>query len=323
MPTEYGSERGRPSGFLTLFVCDIVGFGRRNDRDRVQGHLRERLYAALRKGFDESGVPFDECYREDRGDGVIIVLPHGADDALLVHPLVDRLRGELRRGNELASDIATIRLRVALHRGRVESDANGLVGTSVNHVCRLLDAPAFKEEMEASAAYLGVLASQEFYQAVIQDGPGAIDPSDYHPVEVSLKETTASAWVRLLGAGAPGGVARRASGAVREAPAPGPGRRDEDSRRLRLFDIVDLLLEIPVVASAEGRDQIVSSLRTEIAVRIPRRAPAHLDTHSIVLTCLEFPHGLEEFLSAVRRFAGDTTQMRALEETIARLGRRD
>ena len=324
MQTESASRRERPSGFRTIFVCDIVGFGRRNNRDRVQEHLREKLYAALRRGFDESGVPFDDCYREDRGDGVIMVLPAGADDSLLVHPLVDRLRGEIRRGNELASPIANIRLRVALHRGRVESDPNGIVGTSINHVCRLLDAPAFKRQMEDSGTDLGVLASQEFYEAVIQDGPGAIDPSEFRPIGVRLKETEAPAWVRLPGAASRGEqVTPRSATAVEETPAAVPRDPDGGAERPGLFDIVDRLLAIPVVASAEGRDQIVSSLRTEIAVRIPRRARAHLDIHSIVLTCLEFPGGLEEFLSAVREFAGDTTQLRVLEETIARLRRRD
>jgi hypothetical protein len=329
MQTDSGADRARPSGYRTIFVCDIVGFGRRAGRDRVQAHLRATLYAALKNCFDASGLRFEECYREDRGDGVMIVLPAEADASLLVHPLVDRLRGEIRRANELASEIATMRLRVALHCGRMGADANGIVGTNVNHVFRLLDAPGFKRAMEESTAGVAVLASAEFYEAVIQEGLGAIDPAEFRPLEVRLKETATTAWIRVPGAPAAPPAAEEvvpkdqrpvAGIAARDGRRP-DGRYGPDGRPPLpdLFEVVHRILDIPLMASAEGRDQAVRSLRQDIAIRIPRRSQPHLDTHSIVLTCLEFPGGLEEFLSVVREYAGDSAPMRALDETIARL----
>jgi hypothetical protein len=262
---------------------------------------------------------------------VMIILPAEADPARLVHPLVDHLRGEIRRANELASEIARLRLRVALHCGRMGSDANGVVGTSVNHAFRLLDAPEFKEAMKASTAAVGVLASDEFYAAVIQEGRGAIDPAEFRPIDVRVKETEATAWIRVPNAAVPAGTGERA---VAKAPPPeraggpagggGANGRGVGTALPSLFEVVEHILAIPVMASAEGRDHAVAALRQEIAIRIPRSARPHLDMHAIVRTCLEFPGGLEEFLAIVREYAGDSSQMRELEETLERVrSRRD
>lgn len=135
-PMDKDAEDGRngwaPSGQCTVFACDIISFASRPDS--VQRHLRTVLYDLLERSFTASGLPFSEFHREDRGDGLIAVLRPGHDGARLVHPLPDHLRAELRRSNELAKEIAQIRLRVALHLGRMDSDANGIVGDTVNHV---------------------------------------------------------------------------------------------------------------------------------------------------------------------------------------------
>lgn len=321
-------ERARPSGHRTIFVCDIVGFGERAGRDRVQEYLHLGLYRTLKAAFDASGIGFDDCYREDRGDGVMVVLPAKADATLLVFPLVDHLRAEVRRANELASEAATMRLRVALHCGRMSSDREGLVGTTVNHVFRLLDAPGFKQAMKGSTAAVGVLASTEFHAAVIQDGRGAIDPGEFQPIDVQVKETRTTAWIRV-----PGAALDRPSG-EEVVPKPRPpepaeatSRHDRvnghgDAPLPTLFQLVERILEIPVMTSAEGRDHVVGALRQEIAIRIQRSARPNLDMHAIVRTCLDFPGGLEDFLAVVRAFAGDSSQMRALDDVIAQIMRR-
>jgi Effector-associated domain 2 len=325
-------ERARPSGFRAIFVCDIVGFGERAGRDRVQEYLHLALYTTVKAAFDASGIRFDECYHEDRGDGVMVVLPAEADAALLVFPLIEHLSAELRRANELASDVASMRLRVALHCGRMSSDAEGLVGTAVNHVFRLLDAPGFKQAMKESAATVGVLASAEFHTTVIRDGRGAIDPGQFRPLEVRVKETRTTAWIRVPGA-APAPVPDEAGEAVVPRPRPpGPSdpgphdgrRRDghEDTPLPTLFELVDRILAIPLMAAPEGRDHVVGALRQEIAIRIQRSARPNLDMHAIVRTCLDFPGGLEEFLAVVRAFAGDSSHMRDLDDAIAQITRR-
>lgn len=320
-----------PTGHCTLFVCDIISFGKR--ADHVQSHLRTVLYGALRSCFEASGVPLEGCYQEDRGDGVIVVLPPAYDAARLAHPLPDHLRGALRRHNELAAEHARMRLRIALHSGPLESDPQGIVGTSVNHVNRLLDAPSFKEALAAVPADLGVLASDEFYREVIREGRGAIDPTEFRPIEVRLKETETTAWLSVRTARPPeaSGDAANAPARVGPLPASGTGqpapglnaRHEPDQADVTalpaLFEIVERLMDIPLLTTAEGRQQIVDALRKEIAIRVPRRAQPHLDVHSIVRTCLEFPNGLQEFLALVHAYAGESSQVQALDDTVARL----
>ncbi|MES9538633.1 hypothetical protein [Actinomadura sp. NPDC000600] len=316
-----------PTGHCTLFVCDIIGFGKRPDH--VQSHLREVLYKALRNCFEASGLPFEDCYREDRGDGAIVVLPPSCDPARLVHPLPDHLRGALRRHNELAAEHARMRLRIALHSGPLETDDNGMVGTTVNHVSRLLDAPSFKEALAAVPADLGVLASDEFFGAVIQHGRGAIDPTEFSPIGVHLKETDTTAWLCVRGGGSPASAGTPARVGPLPANGSGPAAPGPEARPLPdeadgprapgLFEIVDRLMDIPLLTTAEGRQQIVDDLRKDIAIRIPRRTQPHLDVHSIVRTCLEFPGGLEEFLALVHAYAGESSQVQALDAAVARL----
>ena len=37
--------------------------------------MRSGLYGSLRAAFVRSGIPWDLCYHEDRGDGVLILVP--------------------------------------------------------------------------------------------------------------------------------------------------------------------------------------------------------------------------------------------------------
>jgi hypothetical protein len=329
-PPEAPPRNGwRPSGRCSIFVCDIVSFGREGRHDGIQGRLRSALYEGLQRSFDESGVPFDRCYLEDRGDGAIVVPPPDIETEVLVHPLIDRLRAELRRHNEISSELAQIRLRVSLHVGNVEDDGRGIVGTAINHASRLLDAPVFKDAFHVTGAHLGLIVSPELYDAVVRPGEGLIDPDDYEAIEVRVKETRTTAWMRIS---APGRSSARAPARELRQKEPDPPARgrpvqagDAAGHRgmmIELFEVVEMLLAVPIMTTPEGREQVVGSLRPEVAVRIPRRSQAHLDTHSILRTCLDFPGGVGELLTALKAFAGDSEPMRVLEETIDRLGAR-
>jgi hypothetical protein len=85
-----------------------------------------------------------------------------------------------------------------------------------------------------------------------------------------------------------------------------------------LFRIADDLLAIRQLRDPQGRDRLVGALSAGIAGAVPRSAEARLDLYAIVQTCLDYPGGLQEFLQAVRGFAGESMPVRRLEQTIAR-----
>lgn len=182
-----------------IFAVDIAGFGDRRRDDEVQLAVRAAMYRLLEESFAASGVPLSGCLHEDRGDGVIVIIPARIPTVTLIDPLLDRLREGLRLHNRLSSEAAKIRLRAALHTGEVHRDEHGLAGTALNHLCRLLDAPPLKQALGGSAADLAFIASDDVYETVIRHAPRLVDPAAYLAVAVEVKETRARAWIHLPG----------------------------------------------------------------------------------------------------------------------------
>lgn len=180
----------------TIIGVDIVGFGRREEY--VQNYVREAMYFILGQAFVESGVswPPPGCI-EDRGDGALITMSPDIPTQRAIDPLVHYLTAGLRRHNKVSSESAQIMLRMAVHAGLVRRDDHGLTGDAIVRLFRLLDAPAFKEEVASRRPTLAIVVSQDIYETVICSGLGLIDPDDYRRLAVVNKETVADAWVHL------------------------------------------------------------------------------------------------------------------------------
>jgi hypothetical protein len=183
------------SQHCVLFAVDIVRFTDASRDDEVQLALREALYRLLIESFEGSGIPWRSCVHEDRGDGVVVVIPAHMPTITVVHPLVDQILVRLRRHNRLSSPVAQVRLRLAVHIGEVYRDAHGLAGKAVNHLFRMLDAPNLRQAVQSSE--LALIVSDYLYQNVIHGGPNGVDPGAYSEVTVTVKQFRARAW--LLG----------------------------------------------------------------------------------------------------------------------------
>ncbi|MGP4024063.1 effector-associated domain 2-containing protein [Actinomadura sp. 3N407] len=299
-----------PAGLCSLYLCDIASFGDPSRTDRVRVHVRGVLYESLGTAFRENGIAFDACYWEDRGDGVMIAVPPEYDLTTLLTTVTDRLRAEIRHHNAVSGDPAKMQLRVAVHMGMARSDGRGLVGTAVNDAFRILDAPALKEALRVSGTAVGVIVSDRVYDDVVRHGWDLLDPGDYRRVEVRVKELTTISWMNVPGLPSPvpaQSPAPAPAGTVRPAGDPPP-----------LFELVDHLLDIPLLAHERGRDQLVDALPFEIGVVIPRRPDARSDTYAIVRTCLDYPGGLHRLHQAVKAFTGPSMAMARVERTLNR-----
>ncbi len=180
-----------------LFAVDVAGFTDHGRDDAVQLYMRQALYAVLTQAFEASQLGWDNCQHEDRGDGVLVIIPAGMPSVTVVDPLLDRLRAGLRRHNRIAADTAGIRLRVAIHSGQVHRDEHGVTGAALTHLFRLLDAHALKEALAKSTGDLALIVSDHFYDTVIRNAPGMIDPETFQPATVAVKETRARGWLHL------------------------------------------------------------------------------------------------------------------------------
>ncbi|TNY37462.1 hypothetical protein [Thermomonospora catenispora] len=191
------AARPRRSQHCVLLAVDMASFTDPARTDRVQLALRETLYEAVAGAFDDCSLGWDDCLHEDRGDGMLVVIPARMPTITVVDPLLGRLVERLRRHNRWASGPYLVRLRVAAHIGEVHHDAHGLVGTAVNHLVRLLDAPPLKRALADSGGEAALIVSDYFYDSVVRHAGGPVDPAAFWPVTVEVKQTRTRGWVHL------------------------------------------------------------------------------------------------------------------------------
>ena len=240
----------------SIVFTDVAGFSDpvRNDGDRDV--VRTAMYEILRSGFDAAGVPWASCYREDRGDGAVIVVPPTISTQRLVDPLMAELAGRLRQYNRRASEVVRIQLRVALHVGPVGRDAEGLTGQAVIAAARIVDAPAIKARLAAEQADLIFAASDYVYDQVVRNCGGQVDPVAFEHMQCQVKETHVSAWAYLAGRAAPTpGLGAVPSPATAAAPGPLP--------------VAPPLGKLP--PEVRGREGLIGELRRALRP-YPRRA---------------------------------------------------
>lgn len=180
----------------TIFVADVEGYG---DQRRTTPHrlaLREGLYVALARAFDDAGVPWADCRTEDCGDGVFVLAPPEIPKGPFVEFLPNALAVALHRHNRTHHAEARIRLRMALHAGEVAYDDHGVTAPAINHSFRLLEAPPLKAALKTSRGVLALITSDWFYDEVVRHSDG-LDPTTFRPVPVAVKETRATGWISL------------------------------------------------------------------------------------------------------------------------------
>jgi tetratricopeptide (TPR) repeat protein len=150
----------------------------------------------MREAFSRAGVPWGDCGHEDRGDGMLILVPAELPKGLLVGSLPSELVSALRAHNSVHQGPERIRLRMALHAGEVNYDDHGVTAASINLAFRLLDSVPLREALAGSSGVLAVIASSWFFEEVVRHSPAAAGAA-YRPVPVAVKETTTTGWICL------------------------------------------------------------------------------------------------------------------------------
>lgn len=286
----------------TIMAVDIAGY---NNPSRTMAHLREvheGFWAVLKAGFADTGIPWDACFVENTGDGAMILLPPDIAKVDLAAQLPERMHAGLRRHNAVHSEGAQIQLRLALHAGEVQEASHGSVGNAVSFTFRVLEAAEAKTAQKATGAELALLASDSFYQEVVRHDPAAV-PADYRRIPVETKETSTTAWLRLLGAPVNG-----------LSPGAGPAPVAKDFPAL-----VEALIAVPCVRRAESRRLLLDLFsRREIADVVPYHAEDRLHVIALARTCLRFTRGLADLLDAIRMIEPDSPQVTALGALVDR-----
>lgn len=185
--------RQPPAVHHTIVVTDTVNFTDPARTNLDQLAIRHALYKILKYAF---APHWPVCHTEDRGDGVLILVPPQVPKIHLATRMLTQLETALSRHNASCPAGASIRLRVALHAGEVHHDAHGVAGTAINHTFRLIDAPSVKTACNAFHAPCAIVVSAWFYDEVIHHYPSA-EPDAFQAVLAETKDVTHPAWIRL------------------------------------------------------------------------------------------------------------------------------
>jgi hypothetical protein len=179
----------------TIVAVDVEGFGDRHRTNPIQRTIRHGLYHAMQEAFAQAGIPWADCYHEDRGDGIFILVGPEVPKSLFVESLPSALVGELCVHNSARADLERIRLRMALHAGEINFDEYGASGASINLTFRLLESGPVKEVLGTSPGVLAIITSSWFFEEVVRHiKTGA---ATYRPFRVEVKETTTTGWICL------------------------------------------------------------------------------------------------------------------------------
>jgi len=182
----------------TVVLIDIANFGARTRNDMDRRRIRAALYQISQSLF-EGPDRQHEYHLEDRGDGILLVIPPHVPTSSVVDRILDNLVTLLCRYNSTAALAVRIQMRVALHVGPVVSDGNGVDGRAIIHAARLINAPALKRHLAETRADLGFITSPFVYDTIIQPNPGPVDPAVYQQLKCQVKKQAFSAWMYLVG----------------------------------------------------------------------------------------------------------------------------
>ncbi|MER5641662.1 hypothetical protein ABT095_32570 [Kitasatospora sp. NPDC002227] len=183
----------------TMLLLDIEKFSRRDDF--VQAALRRALGGIVDETLLAAGVEATQQYREDRGDGLIVLVGAEVAKTGLLRALLTVTPELLHDYNRLASASAQLRLRIVLASGEVAHDpqtrtTGGLVGHDLNQACRLLDADVLRQALaQRTAEDCVLLVSPVVYEGVVRHGHHGIRTGHFREVSAQVKDGVLGGWL--------------------------------------------------------------------------------------------------------------------------------
>jgi TIR domain/Cyclic nucleotide-binding domain len=201
-----GTATGQPTGGsarheqslngenCTVIFTDVVAFGAHKRIDTDRSIIRKALYSMMQTAMQG----FPGARLEDRGDGVLIVIPPDVSTARAMDQLLRVLPRALDRHNSSHRNPAQFQLRLSVNVGPVRSDSMGVAGEAIIVAARMVEARAFKEAFTGSTACLGIIVSPFVYDTVVRHDQDQHYVASYSPVHVEVKEFRTTAWMMLI-----------------------------------------------------------------------------------------------------------------------------
>ncbi|TDD36815.1 hypothetical protein E1287_09815 [Actinomadura sp. KC06] len=192
--TGYDKNERPPAHPRHHLLCglDISGYSRCDQRTQI--FLRRFIYRVFREARRSARIATWLCHVEDRGDGILMVADPRVGPEAIFPSFIASAKESVRAHNaQVPPNELRLQLRMAIHAGYLHRDSRGFSGDAANHLARLLDAPAYKDQMTEHAASFAVIVSDDLYRQVASYR--LIDPSRATLIRASVKETQCSAWM--------------------------------------------------------------------------------------------------------------------------------
>jgi class 3 adenylate cyclase len=245
-PRDVGDAMTAEPVHRTILVLDIVEFAHPQRTDPARLRLREELYELIHQTLIAAVVDPEHAPCVDLGDGVIVLLDPQLAATRVVEVVIGQLRTSLAALNRRAPGNERLRLRVALHRGEVVRDAHGFVGAALVEASRLSNAAALRQQLDDTAADLGLIVSDQVWKQLTGSGHDPLGPGVYQPLSLSTHDATTRAWLHVPG---------RPKGPVTTAP-----------RTLATAPVYRSILAVDIQGStsATRTDPVKERLRTQL-----------------------------------------------------------
>jgi hypothetical protein len=181
----------------TVVLTDVVAFGESYRTDGDRRLIRDVLFKMVQEAIQD----LPDVRSEDRGDGILLVIPPVVPTGEAISQLLRVLPSKLDQHNSSQHNhnYARFQLRLALNVGPVVSDKMGVSGESIIVAARLVEAPEFKKAFAGSTARFGIIVSQFVYDTVIRHDADRDYVASYFEIDVEVKEFRTTAWMKLIG----------------------------------------------------------------------------------------------------------------------------
>ena len=178
-----------------MFAVDIAGYTRPERDEEIQAHLRHVLYGMVRESLAASGITWGLCGQQDRGDGLLVIIPPGVPPHVIIDRIPERLRHLLRRHNRLSVAAARFQVRAALNIGPVYRDENGYSGQDVNLLCRMLDSRPLRDQLAGTGTDLAFMVSARVYDTIVARHPSLAGQQAFTRVRTNVQQTRVDGWI--------------------------------------------------------------------------------------------------------------------------------
>lgn len=158
--------------------------------------MQRAVLAVCDRAADLAGLERATWARQGSGDGELAVLPVGEPEELVVDHYMREISAELARYNGRMRSDSRLRMRAAVHFGRLAPGENGYSGPAPVAVSRLANSDVLRGALtDAPEANLAVLVSAPVFEDTVASLATTLRPEDFRRVRIEEKEFAEDAWL--------------------------------------------------------------------------------------------------------------------------------